>query len=251
MITIEPPIKESGNKRTKACGACSECSVRNMAVCAALPDEEIGEFERIMSSKSLRLNELLVEKGEEKKKVFTLTSGMIRLYSMLPDGRRQISGFLFPGDYLGLADDDVYSQSAEAVIPSNLCAFSVADMEEAIKRFPQLTIRLHEMTRHALRQSRENQMVLGRLAPVEKLASFLLVLSSNAKKRGETDNPVHLAMNRTDIADYLGLTIETVSRSFTKLRTQGLIELIDTNTVKILSHRSLASVAGLESFDSY
>ncbi len=249
MIATTSSTHSIMTKRTKSCGACSDCAVRSMAVCAALPDAEIGEFERIMSSQSLRANELLVEEGDEKKKVFTLTSGMLRLFSMLPDGRRQISGFLFPGDYLGLADDDTYSQSAEAVIPSVLCAFSVADMEDAMERFPSLILRLHEMTRHALRQSRENQMVLGRLAPVEKLASFLLLLSHNAKKRGEPDNPVHLDMSRTDIADYLGLTIETVSRSFTKLRTQGLIQLIDTNTVEIQSMRSLAAVAGLDIFN--
>jgi CRP/FNR family transcriptional regulator len=147
---------------------------------------------------------------------------------------------------LGLADDDVYSQSAEAVVPSVLCAFSSKEMEALMVSFPRLRERLHQMTREALRTARDNQLVLGRLAPVEKLASFLLVLAARAEKRGEKANLVHLAMNRTDIADYLGLTIETVSRSFTKLKTQGLIQLLDANTVEILSRRSLAAVAGMD-----
>lgn len=99
-------------------------------------------------------------------------------------------------------------------------------------RFPKLKERLYQMTREALRTARDNQLVLGRLAPVEKLASFLLVLAARTEKRGGKTNLVHLSMNRTDIADYLGLTIETVSRSFTKLKTQGLIQLIDSNTVE-------------------
>nr|WP_235822353.1 MULTISPECIES: helix-turn-helix domain-containing protein [Brucella] len=217
-----------------------------MAVCSALDDGDLGALEAIMTSKKLDANEMLVEEGDPKRRVFSLTSGMLRIYTSLPDGRRQIAGFLVPGDYLGLADDDVYSQSAEAVVPSVLCAFSSKEMEALMVSFPRLRERLHQMTREALRTARDNQLVLGRLAPVEKLASFLLVLAARAEKRGEKANLVHLAMNRTDIADYLGLTIETVSRSFTKLKTQGLIQLLDANTVEILSRRSLAAVAGMD-----
>ncbi len=227
------------------CRACEDCSVRRMAVCSVLDDNELYALEAIMSTRKLAANEMLLEEGEPKKRVFSLTSGVIRLYTSLPDGRRQIAGFLFPGDYIGLADDEVYSQSAEAVIPSVLCSFSARDMDELMGQFPKLKERLYQMTRIALRAARDNQLVLGRLAPVEKLASFLLLLSARAEQRGEPANPVHLVMNRIDIADYLGLTIETVSRSFTKLKTQGLIHLPDANTVEILSHRSLSAVAGI------
>lgn len=217
-----------------------------MAVCAALGDEDIAALEAIMTSRKLQANDMLVEEGEPKKRVFSLTSGMLRLYTSLPDGRRQIAGFLLPGDFVGLADDETYSQSAEAVVPSVLCAFSAREMEGLMEKFPKLKERLYQMTRAALRSARDNQLVLGRLAPVEKLASFLLILSSRIAKHGGQANPVHLAMNRTDIADYLGLTIETVSRSFTKLKAQGLIHLVDANTVEILSRRSLIAVAGLD-----
>lgn len=227
------------------CNVCEDCCVRSMAVCSALDDGDLAALEAIMTSKKLDTNEMLVEEGEPKLRDYSLTSGMLRIYTSLPDGRRQIAGFLFPGDFLGLADDEVYSLSAEAVVPSALCAFSAKEMERLMERFPKLKERLYQMTRLALRTARDNQLVLGRLAPVEKLASFLLVLSARAEKRGEKPtNPVHLLMNRTDIADYLGLTIETVSRSFTKLKTQGLIQLRDANTVEILSRRSLAVVAG-------
>lgn len=228
------------------CGVCGGCEVRKMAICAALQDDALEALEAIMTSRNLDSNEMLVEEGEPKLKVFSLTSGLLRLFTLLPDGRRQISGFLHPGDYLGLADDAVYSQTVEAVAPSVICCFGVSEMDELMKAYPALKDRLYVMTREALRQSRDNQLVLGRLAPVEKLASFLLVLSAHAVRVGKLPNPVHLPMNRTDIADYLGLTIETVSRCFTKLRVQGLIQLPDANTVTILSHRSLSAVAGNE-----
>ena len=91
---------------------CGACEVRTMAVCAALGDDEVVALERIMTARRLDANELLVEEGAAKTSVFTLTAGMLRLSVALPDGRRQITGFLLPGDYLGLADDDVHSASA-------------------------------------------------------------------------------------------------------------------------------------------
>lgn len=245
-MVVVPLVFDPKSPYRAPCGVCVDCDVRRMAVCSALDDGDLGALEAIMTSKKLDANEMLVEEGDPKRRVFSLTSGMLRIYTSLPDGRRQIAGFLVPGDYLGLADDDVYSQSAEAVVPSVLCAFSSKEMEALMVSFPRLRERLHQMTREALRTARDNQLVLGRLAPVEKLASFLLVLAARAEKRGEKANLVHLAMNRTDIADYLGLTIETVSRSFTKLKTQGLIQLLDANTVEILSRRSLAAVAGMD-----
>ncbi len=245
-MAVAPLIFDPKSPYRAPCGVCVDCDVRRMAVCSALDDGDLGALEAIMTSKKLDANEMLVEEGAPKRRVFSLTSGMLRIYTSLPDGRRQIAGFLVPGDYLGLADDDVYSQSAEAVVPSVLCAFSSKEMEALMVSFPKLRERLHQMTREALRTARDNQLVLGRLAPVEKLASFLLVLAARAEKRGDKANLVHLAMNRTDIADYLGLTIETVSRSFTKLKTQGLIQLLDANTVEILSRRSLAAVAGMD-----
>ncbi|MFK4824048.1 Crp/Fnr family transcriptional regulator [Paenochrobactrum sp. BZR 588] len=239
------PCHPAEKSKRETCSVCADCCVRHLAVCAALDGDELDALEAIMSSKQLGANEMLVEEGQEKNRVYSLTSGMLRLYTSLPDGRRQISGFLFPGGYLGLADDDVHSQTVEAVVPSVLCSFSDREMNALMERYPQLKERLYEMTKFALRQAHDNQMILGRLAPVEKLASFLLLLANRPQANGTT-NPVHLAMNRTDIADYLGLTIETVSRSFTKLKTQGLIHLIDANTVEIMSYRSLAAVAGLD-----
>lgn len=216
-----------------------------MAVCSALQDDEVTELERAMTYVQLDSNDALVEEGEPRRRVYTLTSGMLRLSLALPDGRRQITGFLMPGDYLGLADDETYAQTAEAVVPSGLCSFSVSSMNRLEERFPRLRDRLHLMTRSALREARETQMILGRLAPSEKVASFLLIMSNRAVAHGRPESPIQLPMTRTDIADYLGLTIETISRTFTKLKTQGLIRLPDPHSVEIVDKGRLASVAGI------
>ncbi|KAA0968981.1 Crp/Fnr family transcriptional regulator [Aureimonas fodinaquatilis] len=228
------------------CNVCARCEIRSLAICAALQENEVAALESIMTSRELAPEETLLHEGDKRRRVYSLTSGMLRLSTILFDGRRQITGFLMPGDYLGLADEEVYTTNVEAVAPSVLCSFSVQDMDNLMQRFPKLKERLYLFTRAALRQARDDQIMLGRLAPVEKLASFLLLLSARAKSHQQPDNPVPLPMSRSDIADYLGLTIETVSRSFTKLRTQGLIRLEDAHLVEILDRRALAAVAGIE-----
>lgn len=196
-----------------------------MAICGALETNQIADLNRAMSSCRLDTNQVLVEEGSARRRVFSLTAGMVRLSRTLADGRRQITGFLMPGDYLGLSDEDVYTQTAEAVVPSVLCSFSVEDMDQLMDQYGSLKDRLHLLTRRALRHARDSQLILGRLTPSEKIASFLLLMSNRATELGFSQSPVNLPMNRTDIADYLGLTIETVSRTFTKLKTQGLIRL--------------------------
>jgi CRP/FNR family transcriptional regulator len=217
-----------------------------MAVCAALADDEIAELEKIMTSRNLAPDEMLVSEGDPLKRFYSLTAGMLRLSIGLPDGRRQITGFLLPGDYFGLADDDVHSSTAEAIGMVQLCSFPTREMQALMERFPKLKDRLHTFTRSALRQARDNQMILGRLAPVEKLASFLLTLSARAAEHKLSANPLSLPMSRIDIADYLGLTIETVSRSFTKLRNTGLIRLNDPHIVELVDRRALEAVAGMD-----
>jgi CRP/FNR family transcriptional regulator len=226
-------------------GPCAGCEVRQLAVCAALPESEVYRLEAIMRPKIIEAGERLVEEGEMRRFVYTLTSGMLRLLSDLPDGRRQIAGFLLPGDYLGLADDTVHTQTAEAVVPATLCAFPAPKMDAVMDESPTLKARLHELTRQTLHEARESQMMLGRLAPVEKLAAFLLTLSRRLQRHGVSADPLVLSMSRTDIADYLGLTIETVSRSFTKLKLQGLIALPQSNVVELVDRRRLTAVAGL------
>jgi CRP/FNR family transcriptional regulator len=218
----------------------------NLALCAALEEAEVCELERIMTVTSVEGGMMVHEEGAPRLKVYSLTTGMLRVYSDLVDGRRQIAGFLLPGDYLGLADDTVYSQSVDAVVDSTLCTFAVRDMDDLMHRFPALKDRLYDLTRTALKQARDSQMMLGRLAPVEKLASFLLLLSDRHARLGNSADVLRLDMGRMDIADHLGLTIETVSRSFTKLRAQNLIRLPDSNSVEIVDRRALTAVAGMD-----
>ena len=228
------------------CGSCRDCAARCSALCATLDDSEIGAFERALSTRYLSAGQTLVEQGDRRLNVYTVTGGMLRLSAGLADGRRQISGFLLPGDYLGLADDETHSQTAEAVTATSLCCFSVDEMDALMERFPKLKDRLYRMARTALRQAQANQLVLGRLTPLEKLASFLIVLSQRAGQSRPPDGPLRLPMPRTDIADFLGTTVETVSRSLSELKKRGLIRLDDPHTAHIVRADALADLAGID-----
>ena len=221
---------------------CSLCAVRSTALCAAIEDAALDDLAAIVTPLDVVAGRTIVEEGAARQKVFSVTAGMLRLIHHLHDGRRQIVGFLRPGDYLGLADDRVYAQTAEAVVASRLCAFRVDDMARLMVRHPRLNERLLGMTKTALRQARDAQAVLGRSAPLEKLA-FFLVTTAAVPGCTEAAAPVSLPMPRADIADYLGLTIETVSRSFTKLCAQRLIRLADPWSVVILDRPALQHIA--------
>lgn len=188
---------------------------------------------RIVSSLELDPGDPLFDEGEPANAVYNVTAGAIKVYKLLGDGRRQVTGFLFAGDFLGLANDDIYAYSAEAVTHATLCRFQRRKLEVLLERYPRMEKRLLGMASHELAVAQEQMLLLGRKTAKEKLASFLLNLSKRLVQRGQKGNPVSVPMNRTDIGDYLGLTTETVSRTFTQLRQSGIISLNNGGKVEI------------------
>jgi len=214
-------------------GGCAACQIRELAICQALSDEEIASLEAILTQQRYAPSQTLFYEGDPAQYVFNLTAGTLRLSKLLSDGRRQITGFLRTGDFLGFARDDAYTYTAEAVTQVEVCRFAITEFEALFQHFPQLEHRLLARASNELAEAQDQMLLLGRKSPTEKLASFLLRQMSKAEKMGEPSSPVRLPMGRSDIADYLGLTIETVSRSFTKLRKDGVLELPDPNTVVV------------------
>lgn len=222
---------------------CRACSVRHLTVCAPLDDSEVHEIATIAHTVELGPGDPLFDEGEQARSVFNVTAGTLRVYKLLPDGRRQVIGFLFAGDFVGLANNDIYAYSAEAVTPAALCRFPRQKLEDLLGRYPKMQMRLLSVASHELAVAQEQMLVLGRKTAKEKIATFLFSLSGRAKERGQAENPVHLPMSRTDIGDYLGLTTETVSRTFTQLRTKELIALKNGNKVEICDMDALRRIA--------
>lgn len=222
---------------------CAACPVRHLAVCSALDGEEMNRLNALLTSVELSRGDPLIDEGEPADHVFNLTAGTLKLYRLLSDGRRQITGFLFPGDFLGLADRLDYTCSAEAVTEVTLCRFPRKNLEKLFKEIPHMEGRLLGMARTELAESQDHMLLLGRKSAKERIASFLMMLSDRAVRRGLGANPVSVPMSRNDIGDFLGLTTETVSRTITSLKRAGIIATDTDRKISITDMQTLADLA--------
>ncbi len=224
-------------------GLCDQCEVRGTAACAVLDDHDLSRLEAIATHKEYEAGQTVFDEGDDPRHMFNVTSGMIRLFKLLPNGRRQIVGFVFPGDMLGLATHGTYTCSAEAIGSVTVCRFPREKLIVLLDEFPHLQGRLLDMAADELKQAQDQMLLLGRKSPMEKVASFLLRLRGEHDQCNENGDRLDLAMGRGDIADYLGLTIETVSRTFTKLRNENVIALEGAHHVIITDEDALEDLA--------
>lgn len=222
--------------------SCDDCKVRLFSVCAALEPSELDELDRISQVKNFAAKAMLFDQGAPAGSVFNVTEGIVRLYKSLPDGRRQIVGFALPGDFLGLALQDRYGVAAEAVTPVSVCRFDRSAFLACVEGKPHLLRRLHEFAGHELSLAQDQMLLLGRRTAEEKIAAFLLDLQTRYARIGATSVTVPLPMSRQDIADYLGFTIETVSRTLTRLAREKPI-LIVPDGVRLLGNERLEQIA--------
>jgi CRP/FNR family nitrogen fixation transcriptional regulator len=166
-------------------------------------------------------------------------SGVVRISKLLPDGRRQISAFHTAGDMFGFEADDLHHASAEAVTPVKVIAYKWQSLLADSAGSASVVRDLLNLTIIGLRQTQEHLLLLGRKNALERVAAFLLDMA----KRTKTGPVVELAMARHDIADYLGLTLETVSRMFAELKDQGAIKLEGARRVHLLDTERLVAMS--------
>lgn len=222
---------------------CGRCEIRHLAFCGALDARHLDEIQEIMQTRRVAAGGHVIHEGDEALSVFNVASGSIKLYKLLADGRCQITGFLLPGDFCGIATDGTYAYSAEALEPSEICSMPRRKLEAVFSRHPELERRLLAIVSHELSVAQDQMLLLGRKNAVERLAAFLLRQSARSERIGWPADPVQLPMSRADIADYLGLTIETVSRTFTKLKDEGAIRLPTKTVVELADRARLEALA--------
>jgi CRP-like cAMP-binding protein len=193
-------------------------------------------------------NETLWCEGEERSHIFIVRSGAICFSRMLPDGRRIVLGFAYPGDIIGIGSDFHYCD-AQTVQATRLEAIPAAAFKRAVVDDPGLGKQATAAVNQALDAAYQHVVVISKLSANERLASFLVALSDRNEKHGLSPLSIVLPMRRVDIADFLGLTIETVSRTFTIFRTAGLIEMDQANVIVFKDTRKLRSLASGEGHD--
>jgi CRP/FNR family transcriptional regulator len=206
--------------------SCSACGVRAFSVCASLDKTEMDEFEHLSRHVHLAAGETLYAQEDVTTSFYNVLDGVLRLYKLLPDGRRQIVGFALPGDFLGMAAAERHGFSADAIGPASVCQFTKAAFARFAEHRPNLLRRINELAVRELSQAQDHMVLLGRRSAEEKVATFLIGWRDRLGRLSGLAKTVPLPMSRQDIADYLGLTIETVSRTFTKLERDGVIEIL-------------------------
>ncbi|CAA7619330.1 MULTISPECIES: helix-turn-helix domain-containing protein [Magnetospirillum] len=245
---MPPPLDFEDHKAEReidlARPSCRNCDVvREIAFCADLSSDEIKRLASVRCHAELPAAFTVFREGDVADHVYSISGGAVKLYKLLSDGRRQIIGFLFSGDLFGLGLDGGYAYTAETLTQTQLCRFTHRKLDSLRGEIPMLERRLFTMTVKDLVAAHDQMLLLGRKTAREKVASFLDTLSRRAVERGLAASPVDLPMSRADIADYLGLTIETVSRTFTQLKRDGIIGLPASGHVVLQDTKRLKETA--------
>lgn len=227
------PLPSALPRKPGGLSPCAACAARQFSVCAPLDPDAQGRFFALSTTIRLEPRRMLFQEGDTAEHVFNVTEGALCISKALADGRRQITGFLLPGDFVGLQHGEAYAYTAEALTPVALCRFPIERFRRFLIEHPGMEHRLLGMASNELAAAQDQMLLLGRKTAIERVASFLVRLSDRHAARGRPASPLMLPMTRGEIADYLGLTIETVSRAFTRLRKEGHIVLESVDRVRL------------------
>lgn len=232
-----------GSGTVDVANPCANCDVRARAVCGVLNNSELTELSRVNRRKGLDAGDCLFFEGDDSDAYYVVMGGSLKLYKLLSDGRRQVIGFLFKGDFLGLPFNGAHSFTVEALEGANLCQMPKEKFELFVADSHALSRKLVQVSTAGIVSAQEQMLLLGRKTAQERLASFLIWMSVRADERGDDAIRLLIPMSRTDMGDYLGLTVETVSRTMTKLKTQGVISLLDRGIIEIVDPDALEEMA--------
>lgn len=220
----------SSSSAARACGRAS----------SPLSTLTLGsEFERRGSVVLVPRNKALLEEGDPADYVFKVVAGALRTVRFLPDGRRHIANFLLPGDLFGYEDAAFHVHGVEAASDATVIRYPRQLFDDIIRRDAGVARQFLALVCGQLASTQDRLLLLGRKSATERLASFLLALAERMRGNGSQDKELDLPMSRSDIADYLGLTVETVSRTLTHLRSTHVIELPSVAHVVLRQRRTL------------
>ncbi len=226
---------------------CASCEARHRGICGALEPEQLVTLARSSYKQKAGGGDELVGDAERVESYSNVLAGVVKLTKTLSDGRQQIVGLQFAPDFLGRPFKSESEINAEAATDVSLCSFPKAALERMVKSSPELEHRLYQQSLKELDEARDWMVTLGRKTASEKIASFLLMIARHidpAADPGRASATFDLPLSRADIADFLGLTIETVSRQLTKLRADKVIHIENNRHVTVPDMERLETRAG-------
>ncbi|SEA45952.1 CRP/FNR family transcriptional regulator, anaerobic regulatory protein [Microbulbifer marinus] len=233
--------------------SCGNCSVRRLCLPAGLSAADIDRLEQVTRRKKIvKAGEALYRAGDPFANLYAIRSGSFKTAVIAADGDTQVTHFALPGELLGLDgySDRSHPSYAEALEDSSVCVLPFAQLETLAQQVPALQQQIYSIFSEELKQENDILMLLGKRSADTRLAALLINISSRYARRGYSASQFVLSMPRTDIANYLGLTAETVSRLFSRFQKDKLIRASG-RTVEILDLIGLSELAGTHcSYDS-
>jgi CRP/FNR family transcriptional regulator len=229
---------------------CTKCGSRSIGLCAPLDaaalDDMSGESERLTFDQ----RDTIFRQGDRAGHVYTLTEGMARLTRVLPDGRQAVIGFRFAGDILGFTPEEEHAFGAEMLTRGTVCRLDRRRLETLFRRYPVMERRFLELCARELAASQDHIMALARFSAEERVAAFLVSLAEAQERRGHVGPVFSLPATRADIGEFLGLTLETVSRAVSAFRKRGWIRLHGHAGIELTDRPALTGLAAGEGADA-
>lgn len=227
---------------------CGDCQIRHRAVCARCDGDELARLEEMKYYRSFQAGQNIVWSADRMDFVGSVVSGIATLTQTMEDGRRQMVGMLLPSDFVGRPGRAIAPYDVTAVTDVVMCCFRRKPFEEMMATTPHVAQRLLEMTLDELDAAREWMLLLGRKTAREKIASFLTILARRETglkaKTPKGQISFDLPLTREEMADYLGLTLETVSRQMSALKRDGVLELEEKRRITVPNYDRLAEETG-------
>jgi len=206
----------------------------------------LHEYLAEATQRRVEAKEFVFMEGDPTTNVYWIESGAVSLFKVLSDGRRQILGFAYAGDFVGLGAQGERLISAQAIKPTRLRSISVAKLHKMAAGDPDLSFKLYQTLAAELAEARDLMLTTGHRSACERMAAFLLALSRRNRRNGKDATIIYLPMTRTDVGDFLGVTIETVSRTLTKFKSRGLIDMPQSARLHLVDMIELERIAAGE-----
>lgn len=227
------PDCHAGAKRPQSCDLCE---VRERSICSDLGPREFAQVEKLMARRTVPKHKAIMSEGEPNDSLYIVVHGSFRLTKHLEDGRRQVTGFLFKGDFAGVRPTEASAYTADALEDSLVCLFPHRFLDEVARSSPNVKDRLIARGQTEYHKAQDHIVLLGKKSAEERVLSFLELLDKSIGESGENGRrEVPLPMSRQDIADYLGLRLETLSRTLAGLKKKSAIEALTRNSVSIVA----------------
>ena len=226
--------------------SCKECNLRELCFPQGMSDDELTNMEAVVEQpKPIHKNDFLYRDGDSSVAIYAVLSGSIKTMTESANGDEQIVGFHLPGELLGLDGfaDGIHSCNARALETSSVCELPIDQLESLCHELPGLQKQMRRIMGKEVSKDHKLLLLLGKMTAEERLASFLLSLSGRMEERHWKVNEFNLSMPRQDIANFLGMAVETVSRLFATFQNEKIIE-VDRRHITILDKSRLESIVG-------